>query len=123
VLVLSVSAILWLEERRSHTCTALGNAEVETKISEEYACKEDYAVAQLVQALRYNPEGCGLDSRWGHFNFSLTYSFWPHYDFGVDSASNRNEYQGYVLGGKGGRCVGSTTLPPRNSGSLNLLEP
>jgi hypothetical protein len=27
-------------------------------------------------------------------------------------ASNRNDYQGYILGGKGGRCVGLTTLPP-----------
>ena len=31
---------------------------------------------------------------------------------GVDSASDRNEYQDYFLGGKGGRCVGLTTLPP-----------
>ena len=31
---------------------------------------------------------------------------------GVDSASNRNEYREYFLGGKGGRCVGLTTLPP-----------
>jgi hypothetical protein len=30
----------------------------------------------------------------------LTYSFWPHYDPGVDSASNRNEYQEYFLGVK-----------------------
>jgi len=28
----------------------------------------------------------------------------------VDSASNRNEYQEYFLGGKGGLCVGLTTL-------------
>jgi hypothetical protein len=28
---------------------------------------------------------------------------------GVDLASNRNEYQEYFLGGKGGRCVGLTT--------------
>jgi len=25
---------------------------------------------------------------------------------------NRNEYQEYFLGGKSGRCVGLTTLPP-----------
>ena len=31
---------------------------------------------------------------------------------GVDSVSNRNEYQEYFLGGKGGRCVGLTALPP-----------
>jgi hypothetical protein len=30
------------------------------------------AVAQLVEALRYNPEGRGFDSRWCHWNFSLT---------------------------------------------------
>jgi len=28
----------------------------------------------------------------------LTYSFRPHYGPGVDSASNRNEYQEYFLG-------------------------
>jgi hypothetical protein len=31
-----------------------------------------HAVAQLVEALRYKPEGFGLDSRWCHWNFSLT---------------------------------------------------
>ena len=30
----------------------------------------------------------------------------------ADSAPKRNEYQGYPFGGKGGRCVGLTTLPP-----------
>jgi hypothetical protein len=30
------------------------------------------AVAQLVKALRYKPEGRGFDSRWFHCNFSLT---------------------------------------------------
>jgi len=31
-----------------------------------------YAVAQLVEALRYKPEGRGFDFRWCHWNFSLT---------------------------------------------------
>jgi hypothetical protein len=31
-----------------------------------------YAVAQLVEALRYKPEGRGLDSRSSHWNFSVT---------------------------------------------------
>jgi hypothetical protein len=31
-----------------------------------------YAVAQLVEALRYKPEGRGFDSRWCHWIFSLT---------------------------------------------------
>jgi len=38
-------------------------------------------------------EGRGFDSRWCHWNFSLTLSFWPHYGPGVDSAFDRNEYQ------------------------------
>jgi hypothetical protein len=42
----------------------------------------------------------------------LTYFFRPHYGPGIDSASNRNEYQKYFLGSKGGQCVGLTTLPP-----------
>jgi hypothetical protein len=31
-----------------------------------------HAVVQLVEALRYKPEGCGLDSRWGYRDFSFT---------------------------------------------------
>ena len=47
---------------------------------------------------------------------------------GVDSASNRNEYQEDFLGAKCGRCVRLTTLPPpcavvMKSGNLNFLEP
>jgi hypothetical protein len=31
-----------------------------------------HAVAQLAEALRYEPEGRGFDSRWCHWIFSLT---------------------------------------------------
>jgi len=31
-----------------------------------------HVVAQLFEALRYKPEGRGFDSRWCHWNFSLT---------------------------------------------------
>jgi hypothetical protein len=31
-----------------------------------------HAVAQLVEALRYKPDGRVFDSRWRHWNFSLT---------------------------------------------------
>jgi hypothetical protein len=57
-------------------------------------------VAQLVEALRYKPEGRGFDSRLCHWNISLTSSFRPHCDPGIDSTSNRNEYQEYFLGVK-----------------------
>ena len=54
-------------------------------------------------------------------------SFLSHYGPGVDSASNRNEYQEYFLGVKGGRCVRADNLPPScavvtKSGNLNFLE-
>jgi len=35
-----------------------------------------------------------------------------YYGPGVDSVSNRNGYQEYFLGGKGGRCLELITLPP-----------
>jgi hypothetical protein len=49
--------------------------------------------------------------------------FRPHYGPGVDSVSNRNEYQDYFLGGKGGRCVGLTALPPSCADCLEVWEP
>jgi len=70
-----------------------------------------HVVAQLVEALRYKPEGRGLDSRWWYCG--------P----GVDWASNRYEYQKYFLGGKGGRCIGLTTLPPLCADCLEVREP
>jgi hypothetical protein len=79
-----------------------------------------HAVAQLVESPRYKPEGRGFDSRWCHWNFSLTQSFRPHSGPGVDSASNRNGYQEYFLGGKGGRCVRLTTLPPSRADCLEM---
>jgi hypothetical protein len=50
-------------------------------------------------------------------------SFRPHYGPGVDLASNRNEYQECLLGGKGGRCVGLTNLPPSCADCLAIWEP
>jgi hypothetical protein len=54
----------------------------------------------VVEAQRYKPEGRAIDSRFCHLNVSLTLSFRSQYDPGVDSTSNRNEYQGYFLGVK-----------------------
>jgi hypothetical protein len=66
------------------------------------------------------------ERRWVRFFIDIILP--PHYDPEVDSASNRNGYQKYLLWGKGGRCV---QLKPYHlhvptvliSGSLNLLEP
>ena len=71
------------------------------------------AVAHLVEALRYKPEGCGLDSWWGHWDMVLRST----------QSSSRNEYQGYFLGGKSGRCVGLTNLPPSCAYCLGTLGP
>jgi hypothetical protein len=59
--------------------------------------------------------------RWCHWNFSLR-SFRPQYGPEVDSASNRNEYQEYFLGCKGGWCVGLTTLPPSCTACHEIWE-
>ena len=85
-----------------------------------------HAVARLVDALRHKSEGRVFDSRWCHWNFSLT-SFRSHYGPGVDSVPNRNEYQWYFLEGNGGRCVGliyHLHVPiVLKTGSLNVLDP
>jgi hypothetical protein len=55
-----------------------------------------HAVAHLVEALRYKPEGREFDSRWCHWNFSFRLDNGPW----GDSASNTNEYKKYFLGVK-----------------------
>jgi hypothetical protein len=47
------------------------------------------SLGQLVETMRYKSQGREFDSRWCHWNFSLT-SFRPHYGSGVDSGSNKN---------------------------------
>jgi hypothetical protein len=77
-------------------------------------------VAQLVEALCYKSEGRGFNSRWCHWNFSLTQFFRPYFGPGVDSASNRNEYQEYFLGLRQSvlRADNLTTFMCRFSGHL-----
>jgi len=85
--------------------------------------KRGHIVVQLVEALCYKLKGHGFDSQWCQWNFSLTQSFQPHYGPGVDSASNRNEYQEYFLGSKGSWCVGLITLPASCEDGLEIWEP
>jgi hypothetical protein len=73
-------------------------------------------MAQVVEALRYTPEGSGFDSRWCQ-------SFRQHYGPGVDSAPNKNEYQEYCLGVKCGRYVRLAMLPPLCAACLEIWEP
>jgi hypothetical protein len=46
----------------------------------------------------------------------------PQYGLEVDSASKRNENQGYLPGDNGGRCVGLTTIPSSCVHYLEILE-
>jgi len=82
-----------------------------------------HAVAHLLEALHYKPEGLGFFSRCRHWNCSLIYSYQPLYGPGVDSVSERNEYQEYFLEGKGGRCLRLTTLPPPCADCHEIWDP
>jgi len=42
---------------------------------------------------------------------------------GLTQPLNRNEHQEYFLGGKGGLCIGLTTLPPSCADFLEIWEP
>jgi len=83
----------------------------------------------VVKVLCYKSESRRFDPKWCHWNFFIDIKFFrSHYGPGVDSASNRNEYQEHFPGGKGGRCVRLTTLLPScavvmKSGNLNFLKP
>jgi hypothetical protein len=79
-----------------------------------------YMVALLVEALHYKLEGQGLIPG-AVIEFSFTLSFWPHYVPGVTSASNKNEHQGYLLGGNSSWCTGLTALPCSCSECLEIL--
>jgi hypothetical protein len=86
------------------------------------------AVAQWLRYCATNRKVAGSIPDGVIGNFYWHKSFWSHYGPGVHSFSNRNEYQEYFLGGKCGRCVRLTTLPPScavvmKSGKHNFLEP
>jgi len=83
---------------------------------------QDHSLLGHAVALRYKPEGRGIDPRRGHRDFSSIQSFQPHCGPGADSACDINEYQEYFLGVKGGRCVGLTTLPPSCDECLEIWE-
>jgi hypothetical protein len=70
----------------------------------------EYAVTQLLQALRYRPDFRGFEFRCGVCDFSFPESFRLYYGYRTDWASDRNEYQGTSLRAKMGQCVGLTNL-------------
>jgi hypothetical protein len=81
----------------------------------------------VVEALSYKPEGRGIDSQWcnGIFHWHNPSGY---YGPGVNSDSNINEYQEYLLGVKAAGALGWKPCHLHvpivlKSGSLILLEP
>ena len=84
------------------------------------------AVAQWLKCCATNRKVAGSIPAGVLEFFTDIKSFRSHYGLGVDSTSNRNEYQEYFLGVK--RSVRKAdNLPPScvvtKSGNLNFLEP
>jgi len=59
----------------------------------------------------------------GNAWFISSGNFRPHYDPGVVSTSNRNDYQEYFMGGKGSWCVVLTTLSSSCADRLEIWDP
>jgi len=71
------------------------------KFLHDYFNRRRDSGSTVVKVPCYKSEGRWFDSRWCHWNFFIGIkSFRSHYGPGVDSASNRNEYQEHFLGAK-----------------------
>ena len=84
-------------------------------------CGPSHRLISDIATLHYKMEGHRFDSWWGLWDFSLIQSFRSRYGPEFDSVSNRNEYKGNLLGSKGSRCIGLTTLRHSCADRLEIL--
>ena len=84
-----------------------------------FTWRRGHAVGQLVEALRYQPEGRGFDSRGYHWHNPSGRTMVPGLTQPLTEMSTRN----ISRGDKGGRCVALTTLPPSCVDCLEIWEP
>jgi hypothetical protein len=68
---------------------------------------------------------CNSTNHWHNFNcaHNRILRYFCQNGSGVDSASNRNDYREYFLGGESDRCVELTTSPPSCAECLEKWEP
>ena len=93
----------------------------------EFIIIKGHTVAQLVQAVRYKPEGRGFVSLLCFGIFHWHNPSGRNMALGSTQPLSEMNIRHISLGGKGGRCVRLTTLPPScvvmKSGNLKFLEP
>ena len=77
-------------------------------------------VAQLVEALFYKVEGRRFDSRSGHWNLSWSNPSGCTMALVLTQPLTEMSTR-FLLGGKGGQCLGLTTLPPLCADCLDIL--
>jgi hypothetical protein len=94
---------------------------------------EDKDILQHVIAADFVPSGCTRCRIWlrqcatsrkvaGYISDGVTgILHWP--DPGINSATNRNDYDEYLLGSKDGMCIQLTTLTPSCAVCLEIWEP
>ena len=83
---------------------------------------QGYVVAQLVEALRYKSEGRGFTMVSLEFFIHIILRG-PTMALGSSQPLTEMSTRNISWGGKGGRCLGLTTLPPSCADCLEIWEP
>jgi hypothetical protein len=82
-----------------------------------------FLCTQLVEALRHKPKGLEFDSRWCHWIFHWYNTSGRTMTLGSTQPLTEMITRNIPWWGKGGRCLGRTTLPRSCIDYLAILEP